>query len=154
MRRGECRVRQGRALHRASLACWISHMTEDCANVSIYESWQVPMHGATYAYNNNATGSTHPQQRGHPRTEILGRLGPTSSNAPVAMLSLFENVTDKQYFQAWAIFSSVVFISYYRWPGRRVSPLSVRPIYGLSFLFSPSSTTFLRSDLHPRYYHL
>ena len=53
------------------------------------------------------------------------------------MLSLLENVTDKQYFQAWAIFSIIVFITYYRWPGRRVSLPSVRwhPIYGLSFSF-------------------
>jgi len=56
------------------------------------------------------------------------------------MLSFLENVTDMQYLQAWAIFSSVVFITYYRWPGRRVSLPSVecRPIYALSawFFFS------------------
>ena len=59
----------------------------------------------------------------------------------IAVLSLLENVTDKQYFPAWATFSSVVFTSYYRWPGRRVSLPSVRwrPIYILFFLARPHS---------------
>ena len=87
-----------------------------------------------------------------PCNEILGRLDPTISPA---MLSLLENVTDKQYFQAWAIFSSIVFISYYRWPGRRVSLPSARcrPIYRFSSFSFPSSTTFLRSDIHLNYFH-
>ena len=90
-----------------------------------------------------------------PGTEILARLAtPTISPTAIPMLSrLLENATDKQYFLVWAIFSSVVFIRYYRWPGRRVSrTMRRRPAYGL--LIFPSSTTFLRSDLHPKYFRL
>ena len=73
---------------------------------------------------------THDEQPGTqtrlPCAEIIRRLGPTISSAATAMLSSLENLTNQHHFQAWAIFSIVVFISYYRWPGRRVSLPSMR----------------------------
>ena len=59
-----------------------------------------------------------------PGTEIIGRLGMMISPTAIAMLSLLENFTDKQYFQVWAIFSTNIFFGYYSWLGRRMSLLT------------------------------
>ena len=95
------------------------------ASVSIYDKFLTI--GSDLYNENHTTGSTHQRRTTEnlDKTTPHRRLGSTISAAAIAMLSFLENVTDKQYFQAWAIFSSVVFISYYRWPGRRVSLPSV-----------------------------
>ena len=69
--------------------------------------------------------------------KILGRLQDSViSQTTITMLALLENITDKQYFQAWTILSTIFFfVSYCHWLGHCVSPpggMWCRPIYGLS----------------------
>ena len=69
--------------------------------------------------------------------KILGRLqGLVISQTTITMLALLKNVTDKQYFQAWTIFSTIFFfVSYYHWLGHHVSlsgSMWCHPIHGLS----------------------
>ena len=69
--------------------------------------------------------------------KILGRLqGSVISWTTITMLALLKNITDKQYFQAWTIFSTVFFfVSYYHWLGHHMSApcgMWCHSIYGLS----------------------